>query len=553
MIARATASATLLLGILVIGVSAWPAPTTGGTKEAVNAPAGGVDKPTSNDAQARNADVLERKARVNFGALTAAELRLVRNAPYRSLVWSGASSDPADPSNDPSKGANWEAARTIREELICWLLVDAEASRLVHPSGIGIAGARIVRTIDLSYAASELPLTIVRSFVPAGLDLSNARIGPLVVRDSWTGAIIADQALVRGDLALRYGRYGPVSLFRAQINGDLDFRGAQLAGEEPLLAVETKVEGDALFQEDFQTAGLLDFRLANVKSSLSFNDAHFTGTRENGLTAERAIIGGTVYWVKVEGGPRTILNLGNARTAALWDDRASWPLAGNLVLAGFVYDSFSGGPTDAVSRLEWLHLQPRSLWTQPQPYRRLARTMRDSGNDAGASEVEIAREKALARYGNLSAAERAWKFALWATIGYGYRPLRALWWILLFVAMGTIFFGLGYRARLIAPTEAEAYESFNKSGEPPVHYPPFSSFIYSLENFLPVVDLHQGAYWRPNPRHRVANEPRLFGRRVALGVVPGMVLRWYLWVHILAGWAITPLLFAGLSGLLRSD
>jgi hypothetical protein len=65
-----------------------------------------------------------------------------------------------------------------------------------------------------------------------------------------------------------------------------------------------------------------------------------------------------------------------------------------------------------------------------------------------------------------------------------------------------------------------------------------------LENFLPLVDLHQGTYWRPNPRHGMG------GRMRALS---GTLLRWYLWMHILAGWIITPLLAAGLSGLVRPD
>jgi hypothetical protein len=34
--------------------------------------------------------------------------------------------------------------------------------------------------------------------------------------------------------------------------------------------------------------------------------------------------------------------------------------------------------------------------------------------------------------------------------------------------------------------------------------------------------------------------------------MPARMLRWYLWIHILAGWTITPLLFAGLAGLLRN-
>jgi hypothetical protein len=63
--------------------------------------------------------------------------------------------------------------------------------------------------------------------------------------------------------------------------------------------------------------------------------------------------------------------------------------------------------------------------------------------------------------------------------------------------------------------------------------------VYSLENFLPVVDLHQGEYWRPNPGLRDS------------GTIPASLLHWYLWLHILAGWILTPLLFAGLSGLIR--
>jgi len=31
------------------------------------------------------------------------------------------------------------------------------------------------------------------------------------------------------------------------------------------------------------------------------------------------------------------------------------------------------------------------------------------------------------------------------------------------------------------------------------------------------------------------------------------LLRWYLWFHILAGWTLTPLLLAGLSGLVHPD
>ena len=35
--------------------------------------------------------------------------------------------------------------------------------------------------------------------------------------------------------------------------------------------------------------------------------------------------------------------------------------------------------------------------------------------------------------------------------------------------------------------------------------------------------------------------------------ITGRLLRWYLWFHILAGWVLTPLMFAGLSGLIRVE
>ncbi len=499
--------------------------------------------------QAAAADTLERSARASFGDLTEAESRLLKNAPYRRLVWSSPSSDPDDPINDPSKAQGWGRERGIRAEIISWLLTDAQASRLVHPSGVGIAGARIVGQIDLTYLTATIPLTIIDSSIPDGMDLSYAHVQGIDLRKSWTGPIAAQRAIVQGDLGLSFGHYGNVSLFRSELDGDLDCGGGHFVGNEPVSAIATTIKGDAVFHQGFETSGTVDFRLARIGQSLSFNDAHFTGTHENGLNAERAEIGGTVYWVDIKIGPHTQLDLGDAHAGSLWDTSWSWPTAGNLFLVGFVYGSFSGGPMTAGNRLEWIHRQPPALWGQPQPYRRLALVLRESGNEGGATQVEVAREDALTEYGGLPRAQRLWRLALWATIGYGYRPLRALWWILAFVTVGTVFFRWGYDARLIAPTEEGAYEQFVKTGKPPPHYPLFSSFVYALENFLPVVDLHQGTYWRPNPQHK--SVPRILKSREP-GTMPATLLRCYLWLHILAGWTITPLLFAGLAGLLRS-
>ncbi|HLK85600.1 MAG TPA: hypothetical protein VKT27_03765 [Candidatus Binataceae bacterium] len=527
------------------------------TPAAPGAEAGIAERETEQAAAA-----LEQLARANFGELGAAELKLIHAAPQRALLWVGPNNDAASPANDPAQAEQWGPERTIRAALLRWLAADPQTRPYVHPSGIGIGGAMIAGPLDLSYLTVSAPLTIINSAIPEGIDFSFAHLHGLDLSHDVTGQITGDRSSLEGDLQLTAGKYGPVSgdrmtiagdlqlmggdygpvsLFRTAVGGSLDCSaGRFVGGPEPLSIVEATIKGDASFNNGFTTNGVVDLTLAQIGRGLSFKDAHFVGTGVNGLDADRATIDGTLYWDAISRTAGTELNLTNARAAAIYDDAASWPAAGNLFIDGFVYGDISGGPTDARSRLGWLRLQPPGY--RPQPYGQLAKVMRGRGSDVGAVDVMMAREDARREHGGLAWSERLWNRTLELTIGYGFRPIRALWWILGFVAAGSILFWTGYRRRAITPTEADAYEVFMRSGEPPRHYPPFNAIFYSLENFLPVVDLHQGTYWRPNPRHGSGAH-----------AISGTLLRWYLWLHILAGWIITPLLAAGLSGLVRPD
>ena len=482
---------------------------------------------------------LLKLAEQKFAALNRAEQLLVRGAALRNLVWLGPSTDPGDPSNSLAHADKWGPERSVRAEIIRWLASDPAAAAFVHPSGPGFAGARVTGQIDFSYLVLTRPITMLACYIPDGIDLTYARTQGIDLRRSSTGTVDADSATIDGDLSMLNGHYAAVSMFRTNLTGNLDFIGAQVSspGEDSILATEATIGGDADFHQGFTTDGLIDFRFAKVGHSLSFNDAHFRGAGDNGLNAERAAVAGMIYWVNVSHTARTILDLTDARAGGLGDDAASWPAPGNLSLDGFVYGSIVAGPTDAAARLQWLGREASGY--RPQPYEELARVLTSDGDTSGATEVLIAQRQAQREFGNLGRLERMWNLLLQITIGYGYRPLRALWWILGFVLLGTALFGAGYRMNIITPTEANAFGKFAESGTAPGHYPPFNAFVYSLENFLPVVDLHQGEYWRPNPRQPDS------------GTVPASLLRWYLWLHILAGWTLTPLLFAGLSGLIR--
>jgi hypothetical protein len=495
---------------------------------------------------------LDAMAQRKFGAsLSAAERKLLRAAPLRDVPWFGPSDDPDNAANDPARGESWGPDRTVRAELIAWLLSDPDVSRFVHPSGLALAGARITGNLDLSYATVDKPLTLVRCYVPDGIKLLSAHLQDITVRRSRTGPVFGDMAIVHGDVSLMIGDFGPVSLLRARIDGTLDLTGARIldAGNDTVNLVEANIGGDVLFQDGFTTDGIVYAPLAKVGHDLSFHGAEFRGDGQ--LDAERATIDGTFYWVEVKHTPKTVLNLEDVHAAAIWDDEASWPAPGNLMLNGFVYGNIASLPTDGPSRLRWLALQPPEY--HPQPFRQLAKVLSEIGRDDGATQVRIAKEIAQRRLGHESLPQRAWSLMLQYTIGFGYQPLRALWWIAGFVGLGTILFGWGYRMRIITPTEEGPYREFVASGEAPPHYPVFNPLVYSLENFLPVVELHQDKYWRPNPRHSVRGRPKREGEPGDASSIPSRLLQWYLWVHILAGWTITPLLFAGLSGLVRPD
>jgi hypothetical protein len=495
---------------------------------------------------------LEGMAQRKFGPnLSVAERKLIRAAPTRALQWLGPSDDPAAAANDTAHGDKWGPERTVRPEIIAWLATDPIASRLLHPSGLAVAGARLSGKLDLSYAVAEKPLTFLRCYIPDGIDLSASHLGDFTVRRSTTGAVLADTSIIHGDASFLMGDYGPISFFRARIEGTADFTGARImnAGQDAVNLSETNVGGDVVFHDGFSTNGIVYVPLAKIGHDLSFHDAEFIGDAE--VNAERAVIDGTFYWVEIKHTPRTMLDLENARAGAIWDDEASWPGPGNLNIAGFVYGEIAGGPNDAPMRLRWLALQPSGY--SAQPYRQLATVLSQMGREQGATAVRMAKEVAQRRFGHMSTLQRAWSVMLEVTIGFGYRPLRALWWIGGFVGLGTILFAWGYRLRIITPTEEGAYVEFVKTGEAPPHYPVFNPFIYSLENFLPVVELHQDKYWRPNPRHAVRGEVLRGRARLQGSSTPSRLLRWYLWVHILAGWTITPLLFVGLSGLVHPD
>ena len=79
----------------------------------------------------------------------------------------------------------------------------------------------------------------------------------------------------------------------------------------------------------------------------------------------------------------------------------------------------------------------------------------------------------------------------------------------------------------------------------------FCPWVYSLDTFLPIVDLHQEGRWLPN--RGGGDLVTAFCPDRYVGITWGELLYMWFWLEILLGWLLTTLALAGLTGLIRRD
>jgi len=378
-------------------------------------------------------------------------------------------------------------------------------------------------------------------------------------------ALVADRMTVEGDVFLNRGFHatGAVRLVGARIRGALACTNARFENPngDALVADRMTVEGDVFLDRGFHATGAVRLVGARVGGRLSCTGARLENSNGNALNADEMTVEGSVFLdqkfyaigtvrlarARIQGAlvctearfenPNGIaLNLEHARLGGIEDDEGSWPQRGRLRIDGLEYEGFAGDrtPTDARRRLEWLRRQLPDF--RPQPYDQLARVFRRMGREADAVEVLIAKQEDLIRHGKLSLWGRLTRRILGITIGHGYRSGRALLWSLAFVIAGALIFGWANARGLMAPSSPEILTDplYRAGGTIPPDYPRFQALAYSLDAFLPIVDLHQESFWLPD-----AGKPF------------GTLVRLYLWIHIAAGWFLSTLFVSGVTGLVR--
>jgi hypothetical protein len=510
--------------------------------------------------------------------LTTIENKLLLSVATGDFLQCGPNSDRSNPENHPQKAEGWDENRQIRPALIRWLCVDPQARQLVDPRGIRIHGAMIKDTLDLSYATVPFGLTLWNCRLAAPANLQDLEIAELDLDATWTAAIGAGRIKLKGSLLMQNGfrAAGEVRLVGAQISGNLECDGGTFLNPLPkkvepsgvppgtdagapaappqenpeslgiaLAADSAVISGDVFLRKGFHADGQVRLLGTQIGGDLDCTDASFKGE----LSVQRAVIRGAISWARIVDPGETTLDFANASAGSLFDDAKSWPVQGQLDLDGFVYGRIFDAPKDPVSRLEWLDRQRPS---SRQPYRQLAKVLREEGEDAGARRVISCMERRLREQERPNYFARFWSGVLRWTVGYGHHPGRSILWLLGLMAVGFPLYWCGYARGGMSPTEKEAYYSYQANRYPPAYYPRFHASAYSFENSFPLGKLGQVEPWAPNPSPAVSVHGS-YASRVGRWFVSARFLRWFAWAQILLGWFFATMGVAAVSGIVRKD
>lgn len=309
------------------------------------------------------------------------------------------------------------------------------------------------------------------------LDLTEARIG---------GSLYFNN---------RFRAIGEVRLFRAEISGSAVGRGCTIRAPG----------GKAISAEGLRATHLL-LDGADVVGRMILVDADLRGIN---LTDSR--LQGDLICVRMSVAGPAYLTFALLEGKANFDYAESRLLrAGPALLAsrprvnGFVYDAIEGA-----SYKEILEMLPRGPRFAPQPYERLAQVLRQAGEPIASRNVLIAMRKIQLGSRRDHPLTRAWSAVVGRTVAFGYRPERAVFWLIAAGILGALLCA-GAWPEHFTPARDDV--------------PAFNPLIYSFDSLLPIIDFKQQDAWIPHSYMRV-----------------------WTWLVILTGWILSTALVAGIT------
>ncbi|MGH3822315.1 MAG: hypothetical protein ACRDRA_05685, partial [Pseudonocardiaceae bacterium] len=298
--------------------------------------------------------------------------------------------------------------------------------------------------------------------------------------------LFADRLRVGGSLFLRGVEVsGSIRLHHAHIGSTLDCTGARLDAprrrpdgsiKASLDARAATIGKDLFASRGFTAAGGVRLSLVEVSKSVSFTGARLgrpgkdvSALRARGMTCQELRL-------RFAEPPHGEVSLASVVASAVFDDKQLWATRGTVDIEDFQYQSLTASPeVDVATRLGWLRAVLPSY--DPDPYDRLAASYRDGGHDDHADTVLLAKQRH--RHSGHRSPGRLWGWLQEWTVGYGYRPWRAGWWLAACWLLGSLWFS--YHPLRSLDTDQD---------------PSWQPVIYAADLLIPVVNLGQDGLWR---------------------------------------------------------
>ncbi|MFY8100142.1 MAG: hypothetical protein ACOVOA_09325, partial [Allorhizobium sp.] len=425
-------------------------------------------------------------------------------------------------------------------------------------------------------------------------------------------ALNAEGATINGGAFLNnVESAGEVSFVGAEIGGQLCGNDARLNGEGgKALNAQAAAIRDGVFLDNLKSNGKVSFAGAEIGGQMSFVGAELNGGEGGALSGQRMIVRGSLFWQDID----TIVgnvDFNAAHLSDLVDDEQSWNKVTTLSVVGMTYENLVF-PSDLPFRKRWLQKGAQfNGQFHPQPYQQLAKFYRETGHRHEAREILIEKEKEQRKAVRASIRKsrrkaesdvpfsvktalswsqhivgRWFHFHVWRWVriscnwiwdiliryiaGYGYKPWLSLGWlgglvlIMMFAAKFT------WNAGDFAPNSAivltssewkaladlpEVYASapdeekqkivqdmtparaWSDPLAPGKDYETFYSFAYALDVVVPVLDLGQTDAWAPSPARGNWGYWMFYAQKM----------------FIVAGWVVTAIAAAAISGMIRRD
>ena len=350
--------------------------------------------------------------------------------------------------------------------------------------------------------------------------------------------------------------------------GSLVADGARLhnPGDYSISLKEATVKGSVQLTDGFASTGLVVLSRSTIEGRLQFTDGSFTcpaPTERNlsgdAIEAISATVRGGIDlgWKQVS----PSVDFSDATTTVLADDPASWPP--RFAISGLTYENF-GHPLHGRPRDLW-DVKARCAWLGHQtsfdsgPYEQAARVFRQHGHLSEAEQILMAQRRHAGRVDRSNAIwPRRAGHAIYAAIGYGYRPTRVLWAlaILLILVAGSLELSAVQGTLRATNGNGDVYGvsgllmTPGRPGSAPVTRPAgaagpdacgggevrcFSPVLYAIDTVVPLISLEQRSSWYPDTHVRY-----------------GQLVLWWLNLATLLGWLLSSIFVLSLARLSRS-